>query len=531
MNVAPDRDAADSAPAAQFRSRRNAWMLALVLCVAAIRLWRSPWSASDLSVVPDSVEYAVGAQRIATLGEYDIAIGPYAYPPRYLPWFSLLLAPAYALVPHELGIGIVPVFVLTLCAVGAAFVLGRELAGECGAVASALALVCFEEFRRDATKIMTDVPALAFALWSCVLYLRLRRGGERNAPWLLAGVLCAAAFALRLELLAVTLPFLVLALKTKQRRLVHSLSFSLPVIGVALGSAYYNGTTFGSWTRTGYQFWLPELDDRLANVLAPRFLAPNLAVLETFWVVCAIGFGILGVWRLLLTRSPETRGLLSFFVLGALPGSLFHFFYFYQDARFQLLSLAILCVFAGAALATFAPDPVRARAHRLLPLIAIAALALPASPEPVPYRRIAADTLARETPPNATIISAIDPVYLEPTVTRDTGRHIVAYSRAVDYAGRSVRVGWIWAGSCRPMIGVGLVMAFDTTADTVEPVIERVADEQTADVRAWIRKGEPVFLDHSFIPKDYPLERILGDDLELVRVKDYVWLSRVELKH
>jgi len=530
MNVAPERDATSGALAASLRDHRAAWLVVLVLCVGALRLWRSPWNASDLSVVPDSVEYAVGAQRIATLGEYDVAIGPFAYPPRYPPWFSLFLAPAYALAPHELGIGIVPVFLLALCAAGAAFAIGMELAGEWGAVASALALVCFAEFRRDATKIMTDVPAVACALWACVLYLRLRRGGVRNAPWLLAGVACAAAIALRLELLALSVPFLWLALRTKQRRLLHSLAFSLPVIGVALGTAYYNSITFGSWTRTGYQFWLPELHERFANVLSPRFIAPNVAALGTFWSLCAIGFGVFGIWRLLRSRSSEARGVFTFFVLGALPGSIFHLFYFYQHARFHLLSLSILCIFAGAALATFTPEAIRRRGSWVLPLIAIAALTLTASPEPVPYRRIVAETLARETPTNATIISAIDSVYLEPTVTRDTGRHIVAYSRAVEYAGRSVRVGWIWPGSCRPMIGVGLVMAFDTAADTIEPVIERFADEDKADVRAWIREGEPVYLDHSFIPRDYPLERILGDDLELVRVKDHVWLSRVELR-
>src|SRR5438045_2252695 len=75
------------------------------------------------------------------------------------------------------------------------------------AVAAALALVCYGEFRRDAMKIMTDVPALVFALWACVLYLRLRRGEGRSMSWALAGMSCAAAFALRLEMLALCVPF------------------------------------------------------------------------------------------------------------------------------------------------------------------------------------------------------------------------------------------------------------------------------------------------------------------------------------
>src|SRR5262249_6787553 len=91
------------------RRRRVAFLFAIVLAIAATRSWRSPWSASALAAAPDSVEYAVGAQRIATLGTYDLELGGRFYPPRYPPWFSLLLAPLYWLDPHELGIGILAV--------------------------------------------------------------------------------------------------------------------------------------------------------------------------------------------------------------------------------------------------------------------------------------------------------------------------------------------------------------------------------------------------------------------------------------
>src|SRR5260221_7365454 len=89
-------------------------LLFLVLALAAVRLWRTPWSAWELTPVPDSVEYAIGAQRLVTLGRYDLEIERVSYPPRSSPWISLALAPAYALAPRELGIGILPVFALAL---------------------------------------------------------------------------------------------------------------------------------------------------------------------------------------------------------------------------------------------------------------------------------------------------------------------------------------------------------------------------------------------------------------------------------
>ncbi len=454
-----DRSTIPTAPVAD-SIRFRALLLVIVLFVAAMRLWRSPWSASDLAVIPDSIEYAVGAQRLATLGHYDIEIEGVAYPPRYPPWFSALLAPAYVVAPNELGAGIVVVFGLTLSAVAAAFVIGGRLAGDWGAVAAGLALACYGEFRRDAMKIMTDVPALAFALWACVIYLRLRRGDGRGASWLLAGFLCAAAFALRLEMLALCAPFGLLLLRERLKRIetpehgansaddrsstslprdAHEASrehgqsrivwmrdvalFATPVLAALVASAIYNRSTFGSWRRTGYDFWLPELHEEMSQVLSPEFISANLMKLTSSWALIAIGFGIVGGWRLLarkeqsdsacgshslksreqesieremtgtrnlapdssahaiesstkceqfasrtaghaqapMVRTSDASALMTFFLLGAIPGTLFHLFYFYQDLRFHLFPLALVCIAAGAGVVTFVDENARSR--------------------------------------------------------------------------------------------------------------------------------------------------------------------------
>ena len=38
-------------------------LAALIVLLAAWRLWRSPFNASNLEIVPDSVEYSVAADR------------------------------------------------------------------------------------------------------------------------------------------------------------------------------------------------------------------------------------------------------------------------------------------------------------------------------------------------------------------------------------------------------------------------------------------------------------------------------------
>ena len=110
-----DRGARDPAVLPSGEGPSTRLLLLLVLLLAGWTLWRSPWSASNLAIVPDSVEYAIGAQRLVTVGRYDLEIEGVSFPPRYPPWFSaLFLAPAYALAPSELGIGILPVLVLAL---------------------------------------------------------------------------------------------------------------------------------------------------------------------------------------------------------------------------------------------------------------------------------------------------------------------------------------------------------------------------------------------------------------------------------
>src|SRR5450432_3225247 len=90
----------------------HVWLVGFILLIiTALAVYRSPYSASNLDVVPDSVEAAVGAQRFATLGTFDLDIGGRRFPSRYSPWFStIVLSPFYRLVPNDLGIGIVPVF-------------------------------------------------------------------------------------------------------------------------------------------------------------------------------------------------------------------------------------------------------------------------------------------------------------------------------------------------------------------------------------------------------------------------------------
>ena len=110
--------------------------LACAMAVAvlmAVLCYRSPRSASNLEFVPDAVEYAVAGNHLAVEGRPFITVGGVKRPPRYLPWFPLVLAPAYWLIgADEIGNGIYVVTAMAVPGAAFAFFLGNRLGGLLG---------------------------------------------------------------------------------------------------------------------------------------------------------------------------------------------------------------------------------------------------------------------------------------------------------------------------------------------------------------------------------------------------------------
>lgn len=78
--------------------------LFLNLAIAFTILFRTAYNASDLEIVPDSVEYTVAASRLVTDQSYTIVMDGQSWPSRYPPWFSMLvIAHAHLLFGDEPG--------------------------------------------------------------------------------------------------------------------------------------------------------------------------------------------------------------------------------------------------------------------------------------------------------------------------------------------------------------------------------------------------------------------------------------------
>jgi hypothetical protein len=141
-------------------------------------------------------------------------------------------------------------------------------------------------------------------------------------------------------------------------------------------------------------------------------------------------------------------------------------------------------------------------------LLALAAFVPPKVELPPPYRRIVAETLARETPQDAVIVSGLDPVFLEPYVLRGTARTIVPASRSIECASK--------------LVAPSRIRAIDPSPT--------VATESPGKLADWLREGRPVFVDASFLPDDAPLDRILDPAVFAVPSRRFPWLGQLRLE-
>lgn len=231
-------------------------LLVAVLVVAVVRLHLSAYAASNLAVVPDSVMYAVSAERLAHLGRFDIEIFGNSYAPGIAPGFAVLvLAPFYFFAGSELGRAIYVELAFALLALVAAFALARRLAGPtngawAGVIAS-LALLLHPSFERWSREVMTDIPGLALALTALWI-----SSSESDSPRvrrsLLAGCVVAFAVSFRVVYLALLAALIWRTYERGEHRWRRVSALVVPTGVLLAATLAYNAATFGDPLRTGY---------------------------------------------------------------------------------------------------------------------------------------------------------------------------------------------------------------------------------------------------------------------------------------
>lgn len=483
------------------------WSLIAVLLIAAVWLYHSPYSASDLPIPPDTVEYALAPLQLLETGRYEIVVEGRGLPPRYPPWFPVsVILPAYLLFGHEPGNAIFPISAFAIAGVGFAWAIGSRISSTAGGVVAALSLLVTPSYSTWAGQVMSDVPSTVLMLGGCLLFLRLRERPGSPLSYLLAGTLVAVTTLFRPVFAAMLLPFLLSAITTRQGFLLRSCALIAPMAAAAAMNFAYNAATFGSLSRNGYKLWAAVPVDYPSLMFSATNVPMNVqALLKTalpIFVALSLLAYILARRRGQQSLIASRRSLLDtliFFILTTTPILIFHLFYFFPGDRFHLPMISASAVVAGALIGLLFSG----RHSSLIALLLAAFMVLAVgvrimAPDQLPIRRIAADRVRKFTPENAVVISSIDPVYMERLAALGSSRRIVPLSRNVEYA--SKLLAWKRIDHPEPPPhdwrdgrAAGLIRG------GAQEAVQFVANEQVDALAAAISAGRPVFFETSYL--------------------------------
>ena len=283
----------------------RSWPLPALLLIASVWLYRTPYNASNLEVPPDTVGYALAPLQLLETGRYEIIVDGRGLPPRYSPWFPVLvILPAYVLFGHEPGNAILPVTLLAVAGVGFADAIGKRISSTPGGVLAALALLILPSYGHWSCQVMTDVPCTALMLGTCLTYLRLQTKPEPAYLYFGAGALVALTTLFPPVFAAMLLPFLLLTLRQEWKGVFfRGLLLLTPMAGAAAATFVYNSATFGSPLRNGYNFWTAVPMDYPAMVFSPSYLRTNLEEIgvSLFLILLPV---CIGSWLLAWMQRP-----------------------------------------------------------------------------------------------------------------------------------------------------------------------------------------------------------------------------------
>lgn len=349
-------------------------LVAAALGLAMAVRWATPDMALDFAPRPDALHYSALAARVVSAGQWTVPVGPHELPSRFSPATSLLLAATQWLRPDHLGMGIWMIWIsggLALALLGG--VGTRAFSKRIGAVA-ALLLASSPAYGHYTRQLMSEVPwSLAILLALACIYLARDRWGVLFS----GGFLLASGLLFKPPHVAVVAgvgaSYLIQMVVRPERRWRNAFAVGLGFVAGLLPWLIYNRLVLGDWITSGYQifdsnryavdavfgwrylFGPPIEKGALGNLLyyplAALGLDPRMSrMLFALPVALLVLAG--GAYRLKLRirsapPSAEARSLLVG-AGGALLVYLGMFLlYYYQDTRFWLPVLPLICLLAA----------------------------------------------------------------------------------------------------------------------------------------------------------------------------------------
>jgi hypothetical protein len=422
--------------AAKDAGGRGRWALLALLGVLLLGVylrWTPRALVQDQRPWPDGLEYEEGAQSLAAGRGYLLWIGNRAYPPRYVPGLSLLIAASLPLVGDAPGSGIWVVLAGAVAAMAGTYVLVRGAAGPAAGLVAALLVATSPLHVSWSRAVMSDVPASAAVAWlaAWIVALVRRRAGAAESAAL--GLACGLVVSLRPPL-AVLAPaagaaVVLLSPDPLQARLRNVIALGCGAAVGVLPLLWLDATLFGSPLHTGYGYWAPKAAFSVGRVTATAVNRPsNLSV----YGPVLVGDGALYPWPaaiLLLAgavvglrRGGAVRKLVLVCLLVIVLFVSLHLGY---SGRADRLFLSILPLFAAIMAVPLAAGSARTLRAGALVLVA-ATLLLEArqqdafAPPNRPYFDVATlERIAAVAEPNAAIVASTNPFSFARVLRRD----------------------------------------------------------------------------------------------------------------
>ncbi len=235
-------------------------MIALffLCCVQDPRSETHPFSS--FHPLPDAIEYAVGASRLAAGERFDLVIDGVTIPSRYPPGFPLLIAAAY----RVLGNGLANAYWVSITCGAAAipllFLLVQAWIGDRAAAGWATFFLATNSLvLRFAPLVMTEILSMTLALAALNLAVRLDPGSRTSGFAALGAVLGFAVMVRSANVILIPLTALTLVgCRGRMIRPGQWTAIAAPIALAVTALAAYNAATFGSPLRDGYAFYTPR---------------------------------------------------------------------------------------------------------------------------------------------------------------------------------------------------------------------------------------------------------------------------------
>lgn len=286
----------------QLKWQKNLITSALVLAIAGavVVMSRERGLPYDTQPDPDAQETMDGARQMFEGNGYVTLFHENKpQPPRYPPSFSIALMPFLSVSEYPANIIFGAKFYALLylgLAVFAAWTFGGRFAALLAAI-----FIGVSPFAENYARIVLS-EAFTAGLVLLIVVL-LHKPSLRRA--LFAGAIVGILVTVRLQML-VCIPALLLALPTMRQRVWAALAGAPFLLAIGI----FNWQTFGSFFKTGYDYWLPTV-----KPFAAEFAFRTYSQADAYWIAPDLLRGWLMVW----ICPCEAGGTIS-----ALPNIIFY---------------------------------------------------------------------------------------------------------------------------------------------------------------------------------------------------------------